>query len=175
MAYKISNTVFVGDTLFMPDVGTARCDFPGGDAHQLYRSIHKLLSLPANTVLYICHDYPPPGREPIWQTSVSEQRRANIHVHDGVSEAETDPTLSKDHYKRLEGKLHTALLKAQYDRLQRADQSLLIVVAGIDCAGKGDTINLLNQWMDPCHIHTLAFGPLTQEECDPPAHVALLE
>lgn len=88
MAYKIGNTVFVGDTLFMPDVGTARCDFPGGDAHQLYRSIRKLLSLPANTVLYICHDYPPPGREPIWQTSVAEQRRANIHVHDGVSEAE---------------------------------------------------------------------------------------
>ena len=86
MAYRIGDAVFVGDTLFMPDVGTARCDFPGGDAHQLYRSIQRLLSLPAATRLYMCHDYPPAGREATWQTTVAEQRRANIHVHDGIAE-----------------------------------------------------------------------------------------
>lgn len=86
MAYRIGDAVFVGDTLFMPDVGTARCDFPGGDAHQLYQSIQHLLGLPADTRLYMCHDYPPAGREAAWQTTVAEQRRANIHVHDGVAE-----------------------------------------------------------------------------------------
>lgn len=79
--------VFVGDTLFMPDVGTARADFPGGDAAQLYRSIRQLLDLPGDTRLYMCHDYPPDGRAPAWVSTVSEQRRANIHVHDGVDEA----------------------------------------------------------------------------------------
>ncbi|MDE0854275.1 MAG: MBL fold metallo-hydrolase [Nevskia sp.] len=87
MAYRIGDAVFVGDTLFMPDVGTARCDFPGGNAHTLYASIRRLLSLPEQTRLYLCHDYPPAGREPAWQTTVAEQRRANIHVHDGVDEA----------------------------------------------------------------------------------------
>lgn len=86
MAYKVGDAVFVGDTLFMPDVGTARCDFPGGDAHAMYRSIRKLLSLPDKTRLFMCHDYPPAGREPAWETSVAEQRRSNIHVHDGVTE-----------------------------------------------------------------------------------------
>lgn len=86
MAYKVGDAVFVGDTLFMPDVGTARCDFPGGDAHAMYRSIRKLLSLPDETRLFMCHDYPPAGREPAWETSVAEQRRSNIHVHDGVTE-----------------------------------------------------------------------------------------
>lgn len=86
MAYRIGDAVFVGDTLFMPDVGTARCDFPGGDAHQLYRSIRRLLDLPGDTRLYMCHDYPPAGREAAWQTTVAEQRRANIHVHDGIGE-----------------------------------------------------------------------------------------
>ena len=86
MAYRIGDAVFVGDTLFMPDVGTARCDFPGGDAHQLYRSIRQLLSLPDDTRLYMCHDYPPAGREAAWQTTVAEQRRANIHVRDGIGE-----------------------------------------------------------------------------------------
>lgn len=86
MAYRIGNAVFVGDTLFMPDVGTARCDFPGGDAHQLFRSIRQLLSLPDDTRLYMCHDYPPAGRDAAWQTTVAEQRRANIHVRDGVTE-----------------------------------------------------------------------------------------
>jgi glyoxylase-like metal-dependent hydrolase (beta-lactamase superfamily II) len=86
MAYLIGDAAFVGDTLFMPDVGTARCDFPGGDAHQLYRSIQRLLGLPAETRLYMCHDYPPAGREASWQTTVAEQRRANIHVRDGVAE-----------------------------------------------------------------------------------------
>ncbi|KRC73394.1 putative metallo-hydrolase [compost metagenome] len=88
MAYLIGDAAFVGDTLFMPDVGTARCDFPGGDAHALYRSIQRLLSLPAGTRLFMCHDYPPAERETTWQTTVAEQRRANIHVRDGVSEAE---------------------------------------------------------------------------------------
>ena len=86
MAYRIGDAVFVGDTLFMPDVGTARCDFPGGDAHSLYRSMRKLLSLPADTRLFMCHDYPPEGRPAAWQTTVAEQRATNIHIHDGVSE-----------------------------------------------------------------------------------------
>lgn len=88
MAYLIDGAVFVGDTLFMPDVGTARADFPGGDAHTLYRSIRRLLDLPADTTMYVCHDYPPKGREAAWQTSVGEQRERNIHMHDGVSEDE---------------------------------------------------------------------------------------
>ena len=86
MAYRVGDTVFVGDTLFMPDVGTARCDFPGGDAHSLYRSVRRLLSLPAETRLFMCHDYPPEGRSALWETTVAEQRASNIHVHDGVSE-----------------------------------------------------------------------------------------
>jgi glyoxylase-like metal-dependent hydrolase (beta-lactamase superfamily II) len=85
-AYQIGDAVFVGDTLFMPDVGTARCDFPGGDAHTLYRSIRKLLDLPGDTRLFMCHDYPPEGREPQWETTVLAQRAHNIHVHDGVTE-----------------------------------------------------------------------------------------
>lgn len=89
MAYVIDDAhAFVGDTLFMPDVGSARCDFPGGDAHTLYRSTRHLLSLPTETVLYMCHDYPPDGREASWITTVAEQRAKNIHLHDGVSEAE---------------------------------------------------------------------------------------
>lgn len=79
---------FVGDTLFMPDVGSARCDFPGGNAHTLYHSTRRLLSLPAQTVLYMCHDYPPASREASWITTVAEQRASNIHLHDGISEAE---------------------------------------------------------------------------------------
>lgn len=86
VAYRIGDAVFVGDTMFMPDVGSARCDFPGGDAHALYRSARKLLSLPDETRLYMCHDYPPQSREPQWQTTVAEQRKANIHLHDGNSE-----------------------------------------------------------------------------------------
>jgi len=87
-AYQVGDAVFVGDTLFMPDVGTARCDFPGGDPATLYRSIRELLELPADTRLYLCHDYPPEGREPIGQTTVAAQRASNIHVHDGVSAPE---------------------------------------------------------------------------------------
>lgn len=86
MAYLIGDAAFVGDTMFMPDVGTARCDFPGGNAHELYRSIQRLLSLPGDTRLFMCHDYPPNGRDANWQTSVAEQRNANIHVRDGISE-----------------------------------------------------------------------------------------
>ena len=88
MAYLIDGAVFVGDTLFMPDVGSARADFPGGDARQLYRSMRQLLSLPPETTMYVCHDYPPAAREPRWQTTVAEQRAHNIHVHDGISEDE---------------------------------------------------------------------------------------
>ncbi|WP_057401634.1 MULTISPECIES: MBL fold metallo-hydrolase [Pseudomonas syringae group] len=77
---------FVGDTLFMPDYGTARCDFPGADARTLYRSIHKLLALPPDTLLFMCHDYLPNGRELKYMTTVAEQRASNIHVHDGVDE-----------------------------------------------------------------------------------------
>lgn len=89
IAYRIGDAVFVGDTLFMPDYGTARADFPGGDARQLYRSIRRLLSLPGETRLFMCHDYKAPGRDQFaWETSVDDQRRANKHVHDGVSEDE---------------------------------------------------------------------------------------
>ncbi|QEL57278.1 MBL fold metallo-hydrolase [Chromobacterium paludis] len=87
IGYQVEDAVFVGDTLFMPDVGTARCDFPGGDAVQLYRSIRKLLALPDATRLFLCHDYPPPGRQPAWCVTVAEQRRANLHARDGVDEA----------------------------------------------------------------------------------------
>ncbi len=86
MAYTVDGAVFVGDTLFMPDVGTARADFPGGDAHTLYRSMRRILDLPPETRVYVCHDYPPNGREPAWQTTVAAQRENNVHVHDGVSE-----------------------------------------------------------------------------------------
>lgn len=86
MAYQVEDAVFVGDTLFMPDVGTARCDFPGGNAHTLYQSVRKLLSLPAQTRLFMCHDYPPSGRDATWQSTVADQRAYNIHVHDGVTE-----------------------------------------------------------------------------------------
>lgn len=79
---------FVGDTLFTPDYGTARCDFPGGDARTLYRSINRVLSLPPQTRLYLCHDYQPGGREPRFVTTVAEQRADNIHVRDGISEEE---------------------------------------------------------------------------------------
>jgi glyoxylase-like metal-dependent hydrolase (beta-lactamase superfamily II) len=88
MAYHVGDAVFVGDTLFMPDVGTARCDFPGGNAHTLYQSTRRLLSLPPQTRLFMCHDYPPAGRSANWETTVAEQRAKNIHVHDGVSEEE---------------------------------------------------------------------------------------
>jgi glyoxylase-like metal-dependent hydrolase (beta-lactamase superfamily II) len=89
IAYKISDAVFVGDTLFMPDYGTARADFPGGDARQLYRSIKKLLSLPGDTRLFMCHDYKAPGRdEYAWETTVADERKHNKHVHEGVSEDE---------------------------------------------------------------------------------------
>lgn len=77
---------FVGDTLFMPDYGTARCDFPGGSASTLFQSIQKVLSLPDSTQLYLCHDYPPEGREPQCVTTVAEQKKANVHVHQGVGE-----------------------------------------------------------------------------------------
>ena len=86
MAYLMDGAVFVGDTLFMPDVGSARADFPGGDARQLYRSMRRLLDLPPETTMFVCHDYPPASRGPKWQTSVAEQREKNIHVRDGISE-----------------------------------------------------------------------------------------
>ena len=86
MAYEIGDALFVGDTLFMPDVGTARCDFPGGDARTLYQSIQKLLAYPKETKLYMCHDYPPNGRSPEYCTTVGAEKASNIHVHDGITE-----------------------------------------------------------------------------------------
>ena len=88
VAYQIGDAVFAGDTIFMPDVGTARCDFPGGDAKTLYASVRKLLSLPPETRLFMCHDYPPKTRTVTFETTVAEQRAKNIHVHDGISEAQ---------------------------------------------------------------------------------------
>jgi glyoxylase-like metal-dependent hydrolase (beta-lactamase superfamily II) len=89
VSYRIGDAVFVGDTMFMPDYGTARTDFPGGCARQLYQSIQKLLSLPPETRLFMCHDYKAPGRDRFaWETTVAEQRRANQHIHDGVGEDE---------------------------------------------------------------------------------------
>jgi glyoxylase-like metal-dependent hydrolase (beta-lactamase superfamily II) len=86
MSWRIGDAVFVGDTLFMPDVGTARCDFPGGNAHTLYHSIQTLLSMPEDTRLFMCHDYPGDKREHAYLTTVAEQKKHNIHVHDGVTE-----------------------------------------------------------------------------------------
>ena len=86
LAYKVGDAIFVGDTLFPPDVGTARCDFPGGDASTLYKSIKKILSYSDSTNLYMCHDYPPTDRQVIDKTTVREQRENNIHIHDGVTE-----------------------------------------------------------------------------------------
>jgi glyoxylase-like metal-dependent hydrolase (beta-lactamase superfamily II) len=89
MAFVIGDAVFTGDTIFMPDYGTARADFPGGDARQLYRSIRRLLSLPDQTRLFLCHDYKAPDRDDYrWETTVGAQRAGNVHVHDGVSEDE---------------------------------------------------------------------------------------
>jgi glyoxylase-like metal-dependent hydrolase (beta-lactamase superfamily II) len=89
VAYRIGDAVFVGDSIFMPDYGTARADFPGGDARTLYRSIRRLLALPPETRLFMCHDYKAPGRDHFaWETTVAEQRARNKHVHDGVTEDE---------------------------------------------------------------------------------------
>jgi len=88
MTHVIGDAAFVGDTLFMPDGGTARADFPGGDARTLYRSIKRVLELPPETRLFMCHDYAPGGREIKWETTVGEERAHNIHVHEGISEDE---------------------------------------------------------------------------------------
>jgi len=89
MTYVFGDAAFIGDTLFMPDYGTARADFPGGSARDLYRSIRKVLALPPETRLFLCHDYKAPGRDVFaWETTVAEQRKSNKHVHDGVSEDE---------------------------------------------------------------------------------------
>jgi glyoxylase-like metal-dependent hydrolase (beta-lactamase superfamily II) len=87
MTYIFGDAAFIGDTLFMPDYGTARCDFPGGDARQLYRSVQKLFALPPATRLFVCHDYLPPGRSEFrWETTVAEQKAHNIQIHEGISE-----------------------------------------------------------------------------------------
>jgi glyoxylase-like metal-dependent hydrolase (beta-lactamase superfamily II) len=88
VTYRIGDAVFVGDSLFMPDGGTARCDFPGGDAAQLFESIQRLYALPADTRVYVCHDYGPGGREPRCLTDIAHERRENIHVRDGVDQAQ---------------------------------------------------------------------------------------
>jgi glyoxylase-like metal-dependent hydrolase (beta-lactamase superfamily II) len=99
VSYQIGNNVFVGDTLFMPDYGTARADFPGGDAHALYRSIRRILSLPQQTALWMCHDYKPAGRAVhMWQSTVAEERAYNIHIQDGVGEDEfVARRMARDH------------------------------------------------------------------------------
>ncbi len=87
VSYRVGDAVFVGDTMFMPDYGTARADFPGGDAHALYKSIMRILALPSETRLFMCHDYKAPGRDQYaWETTVGEERARNVHVHEGVSE-----------------------------------------------------------------------------------------
>ena len=86
VAYHIGDALFVGDSLFMPDLGTARCDFPGGSAGSMYHSVRRILSLPGATRLFMCHDYPPAAREARWETTVAEQRATNIHIRDGVTE-----------------------------------------------------------------------------------------
>ena len=86
VAYQFGDAVLVGDTLFMPDVGTARCDFPGGDAKTLYTSIQRILSMPSDTRLFMCHDYPPNDRPVAFQSTVGEERAQNIHIHDGVTQ-----------------------------------------------------------------------------------------
>lgn len=102
VSYKIGDSVFVGDTVFMPDYGTARADFPGGDARTLYRSIRKLLSLPSSTRLFMCHDYKAPGRDCYaWETNVGDERAGNIHARDAVSE-EAFVTLREARDKTLE-------------------------------------------------------------------------
>src|SRR3569833_463426 len=89
VSYRIGDTVIVGETMFMHDYGTARADFPGGDAHKLYRSIRRILSLPPETRLFMCHDYKAPGRDSYaWETTVAEEKARNVHIHDGVSEDE---------------------------------------------------------------------------------------
>lgn len=88
VSYRIGDCIFVGDTLFMPDYGTARCDFPGGDARTLYRSIRRILSLPGETRVFVGHDYRPDGREAKWEASVAEHRADNVQIRDGVSEAD---------------------------------------------------------------------------------------
>ena len=85
MGHRIEDAVFVCDALFMPDVGTARADFPGGDAHKLYQSIRKLLALPPETKIFVCHDYPPASRASSWETTMAKQRASNIHVRDGIT------------------------------------------------------------------------------------------
>ncbi len=88
LTHVIGDSAFVGDTLFMPDSGTARADFPGGDAHDLYRSVKKILSLPESMRLFMCHDYAPDNREARWQTTIAEEKAHNIHINDGVSESD---------------------------------------------------------------------------------------
>lgn len=89
VAYRLGDALFVGDTMFLPELGTARCDFPGGDPATLYRSLRRLLSLPGETRIFVCHDYPNAARpDPAWETTVAAQRAGNLHIRDGVTEAD---------------------------------------------------------------------------------------
>ena len=99
VAYRVGPVVFVGDLIFMPDVGTARCDFPGGSARALYRSVRRILDLPPDTVLYFCHDYPPAGRARSAHATVAGQRAANIDIHDGIGEARSAAIVKGRPYK----------------------------------------------------------------------------
>lgn len=105
VSYYIKDAVFVGDTIFMPYVGTARADFPGGNAETLYRSIHKILALPDQTHIYTCHDYPLPGQEPAWESTVAEQKKNNSMVNDSVSEKEFITARNKKDFNKPVPKL----------------------------------------------------------------------
>ena len=121
MAFVIGDAAFVGETPFMPDYGTARADFPGGDAHQLYRSIRRLLSLPDATRLFLCHDYKAPGRDDfVWETSVGAERAANVHVHDGIDEDEVRRDARGARRDPIDAATHIAIRANQYARRSSA-------------------------------------------------------
>ncbi len=105
VSYYINDAIFVGDTLFMPYVGTARTDFPGGNAETLYRSIQKILALPEQTRIYTCHDYPPEGQEPSWESTVAEQKKNNLMINDAVTEQEFIAARNKKDFNKPVPKL----------------------------------------------------------------------
>ena len=106
MAYRVGNAVFVGDTLFMPDSGTARCDFPGGSASALYHSIQRILALPPETRVFVCHDYQPNGRELAFEATVETHKRQNVHVKDGINESEfVSMRTARDAQRTVKGQL----------------------------------------------------------------------
>ena len=143
VSYYIEDNIFVGDTLFMPDIGTARCDFPGADAATLYHSIARIHALPGTTKIWLCHDYPPPGREVSLQTTVAQSREHNIHINHQISKHEfiqrrqaKDRTLGVPAllYPALQVNLWGALLPAKEDNGRRFIK-IPVDCKGADCAG----------------------------------------